>query len=79
MNKEIEVVNQESKRVSLFRRYFKDENGATAVEYGLLVGLIAVVIITAVTTLGSAVSRKFDETQCKISGKTWNATNNTCS
>jgi pilus assembly protein Flp/PilA len=30
----------------------KDESGATAIEYGLIVALIAVVIITAVTTLG---------------------------
>jgi len=31
----------------------KDESGATAIEYGLIVALIAVVIISAVTTLGS--------------------------
>jgi pilus assembly protein Flp/PilA len=30
----------------------KDESGATAIEYGLIVALIAVVIITAVSTLG---------------------------
>ena len=33
-------------------RLKKDEKGATAVEYGLMVGLIAVVIIGAVTLLG---------------------------
>ena len=33
-------------------RLKKDEKGATAVEYGLMVGLIAVVIIAAVTLLG---------------------------
>ena len=32
----------------------RDERGATAVEYGLMVALIAVVIIGAVTTLGGA-------------------------
>ena len=31
------------------KNFFKDESGASAVEYGLLVALIAVVIITAVT------------------------------
>jgi pilus assembly protein Flp/PilA len=31
----------------------KDESGATAIEYGLIVALIAVVIISAVTTLGT--------------------------
>jgi len=34
-------------------RFVKDESGATAIEYGLIVALIAVVIIGAVTTLGS--------------------------
>ena len=32
--------------------FLKDEEGATAVEYGLMVALIAVVIIIAVTLLG---------------------------
>ncbi len=41
--------------------FFKDEEGATAVEYGLMVALIAVVIIVAVTTLGTSVSTKFSE------------------
>ena len=33
-------------------RFFKDEEGATAVEYGIMVALIAVVIIAAVTLIG---------------------------
>jgi pilus assembly protein Flp/PilA len=36
-----------------------EERGATAVEYGLIVALIAAVIITAVTALGSKVSTNF--------------------
>ena len=35
------------------------EEGATAVEYGLMVALIAVVIIGAVTLLGTATNTKF--------------------
>ena len=38
---------------NLVSRFVKDESGATAIEYGLIVALIAVVIISAVTTLGS--------------------------
>ena len=34
-------------------RFLSDESGATAIEYGLIVALIGVVIISAVTTLGS--------------------------
>ena len=41
-------------------RFFKDEEGATAVEYGLMVALIAVVIITAVTLLGGELSNTFN-------------------
>lgn len=37
----------------------RDESGATAVEYGLLVGLIAAVIIVAVTLLGSQINGLF--------------------
>jgi pilus assembly protein Flp/PilA len=37
----------------------RDERGATAVEYGLLVGLIAVVIIAGVAAFGLAVSDLF--------------------
>lgn len=38
----------------------KDEKGATAVEYGLIVSLIAVAIIVAVTALGTGLSGLFD-------------------
>lgn len=34
-------------------RFVKEEDGATAVEYGLMVSLIAVIIIGAVTTIGA--------------------------
>ena len=37
----------------LLSRFVRDESGATAIEYGLIVALIAVVIIGAVTTLGT--------------------------
>jgi pilus assembly protein Flp/PilA len=39
----------------------REERGATAVEYGLMVALIAVVIIAAVTLLGQNLSEIFDE------------------
>ena len=43
-----------------FRKLRKDENGATAIEYGLIAGLISVVIITAVTTVGSKLQVVFE-------------------
>lgn len=39
------------------------ERGATAVEYGLMVALIAVVVIGAVTLLGSNLNDKFNSVQ----------------
>jgi pilus assembly protein Flp/PilA len=40
---------------------FRDERGATAVEYGIMVALIAVVIIVAVALLGDNLSALFDD------------------
>jgi pilus assembly protein Flp/PilA len=40
-------------------RFAKNESGATAIEYGLIAALIAVVIITAVTTLGTSIETNF--------------------
>jgi len=39
--------------VKLMQRLWANESGATAIEYGLIVALIGVVIISAVTTLGT--------------------------
>ncbi|NCV35012.1 MAG: Flp family type IVb pilin [Actinobacteria bacterium] len=58
---------------------WREEDGATAVEYGLLVGLIAVFLITAMTNLGDKVGDTFDKAACKVSGKIWNDTTQTCS
>ena len=43
----------------LVKRFLKDESGATAIEYGLIIALIAVVIITAVTTIGTNMKAGF--------------------
>jgi pilus assembly protein Flp/PilA len=42
------------------RKLLKDETGASAVEYGLLVALIAAVIVGAVTLLGGNLKATFD-------------------
>jgi pilus assembly protein Flp/PilA len=38
----------------------RDDRGATAVEYGLMVALVAAVIVTVVTTLGTKLSSTFN-------------------
>ena len=43
------------------KNFFKDESGASAVEYGLLVALISVVIIAAVTLVGGNLTTVFND------------------
>ena len=45
--------------MSTIKRFIKDENGATAIEYGLIAALIAVVIIGALSTIGSNLNSSF--------------------
>ncbi|MBR7652968.1 Flp family type IVb pilin [Brucella oryzae] len=51
----------------LIARFRKNESGATAIEYGLIAALIAVVIITATTELGTAIKTKFTDISTAIS------------
>lgn len=51
-------------------RLCRDQRGATAVEYGIMVSLIAVVIIAAVTLLGGTLQDTFTQVQCSVSGGT---------
>ncbi|WP_454777965.1 Flp family type IVb pilin [Georgenia muralis] len=44
----------------------RKERGATAVEYGLMVGLIAVAIIVAVTALGTRLDGLFESVTSKL-------------
>jgi pilus assembly protein Flp/PilA len=44
----------------LIARFIKDERGATAIEYGLIAGLIALAIAGSVTTLGGNLNTAFD-------------------
>ena len=45
---------------NLFARFVRDESGATAIEYGLIAALIAVVIITALTSIGTNLTTKLN-------------------
>ncbi|MBV8977894.1 MAG: Flp family type IVb pilin [Alphaproteobacteria bacterium] len=46
--------------MTLFSRFVRDESGATAIEYGLIAALIAVVVIGAVTAVGTKLSGTFN-------------------
>jgi pilus assembly protein Flp/PilA len=50
----------------LTKQFLRDESGATAIEYGLIAALIAVVIITAVTAVGTNLSGTFNTIAGKV-------------
>ena len=49
-------------------RFLKDESGATAIEYGLIAALIAVVLIGALTALQQALTGVFTRTAAAVNG-----------
>ncbi|HEY1629798.1 MAG TPA: Flp family type IVb pilin [Rhizomicrobium sp.] len=51
---------------NLVQRFVRDESGATAIEYGLIAALIAVVIIGAVQVVGTNLSTTFTTVSGKI-------------
>jgi pilus assembly protein Flp/PilA len=51
----------------LITRFAADRSGVTAIEYGLLAGLIAIVIISAVTLVGTSLSSKFNAVAANLS------------
>jgi pilus assembly protein Flp/PilA len=55
----VQVVSKMEASMNFVTRFVKDESGATAIEYGLIAASIAVVIITAVQTLGTKLTATF--------------------
>jgi len=54
--------------MQLFRNFINNESGATAIEYGLIAGLISVVIIVAVTAVGTQLTGTFGSVQEALGG-----------
>ncbi len=52
--------NQEQ-TMTILKRFAQNESGATAIEYGLIAGLISVVIIVALKTVGGNLTTKFNQ------------------
>ncbi|MDQ6702201.1 MAG: Flp family type IVb pilin [Pseudomonadota bacterium] len=53
---------------NLFHRFIDDQSGVTAIEYGLIAALIAVVIIVAITAVGTNLSAKFQAIATALAG-----------
>lgn len=51
-----------------FREFFKDEAGASAVEYGLIVGLIAVALIVVLLSVSDGLTGLFEEVVTAVTG-----------
>lgn len=45
---------------SVLKRFYDDDSGATAIEYGLIAALVAVAIITALTTMRNSLVNTFN-------------------
>jgi pilus assembly protein Flp/PilA len=52
---------------NVIARLFKDDSGATAIEYGLIAALISVVIIGAVTLVGTNLTAVFNHVASALS------------
>ena len=49
-------------------RFLKDESGATAIEYGLIAALIAVVLVASLQGVGTALESAFKKIEDGVSG-----------
>lgn len=52
--------------MKMITSFFKEESGATAIEYGLIAALIAIAAIAAMTTLGEKLDSTFTEVSNKL-------------
>jgi pilus assembly protein Flp/PilA len=56
--------------MTFIKNLYRDEAGATAIEYGLIAALIAVAAITAMQSLGNQLSTTFSTVSTKMGGST---------
>ena len=52
-----------------FANFLRNEEGATAIEYGLIAALIAVVIITGATALGTSLNGTFTNVSTELNAR----------
>ena len=57
-------------KFAVARHFARNDSGATAIEYGLIAGLVAVVIITAVTAVGTDLTAMFGKISGGLGGTT---------
>jgi pilus assembly protein Flp/PilA len=52
--------------LQIITKLFRDESGATAIEYGLIAALVAVAAVAAMTTVGTNLSTTFNDVATKL-------------
>jgi len=52
--------------MTLLKEFFTDTSGATAIEYGLIAGLIAVALIGGASALGGSINDKFSDVAVRV-------------
>lgn len=62
--------------MELINRFFTEEQGADAVEYALVIALIALAVVAGATFMGSSISNKLSNIGAKVNA--CNAGNSTC-
>ncbi len=53
-----------------FRRFWRDESGVSAIEYGLIAALVALAIVAGATTIGTDLDAMFKAIGTKLTGAT---------
>jgi pilus assembly protein Flp/PilA len=61
-------VSNKEVSMNMFSRFVRDESGATAIEYGLIASLIAVVIIAVLGSIGTNLQTKFGAVNTGLGG-----------
>ena len=56
--------------MNTFKRFIKDESGATAIEYGLLAALLSILVVGGATIAGGAIEGIFDKVATCLTGNT---------
>ena len=56
--------------MQFIKQFLKNENGATAIEYGLIVSLIVIAVIAGITNLGTSQQDSFDNVAAEFTAAT---------
>ena len=70
----LSLITKAHNRLLDVKKFFQDDNGATAIEYGLIAAGVAVAILTAVFTLGNSLDNIFTNIGNVVQNAATNAT-----